>query len=154
YIVVSPVAVFFLTLDRLLTLSYGHAYGRREKTCVLYVEVLVLVAVALGLLGLTLALELPLQWGKSRHRASVRMWGEEVKNGVFSRALRDIRLHSLALSEHLRLLHKNRLRRDESRVHMRVSPSAEARLRRQEQRRECLAGGGERARAIAHLEDL
>lgn len=66
-IVVPQTAVFFLTLDRLLTLMWGHAYGKREKTLFLYVEIVVLTAVTLGVTGLTIIIEWPLQLDASKH---------------------------------------------------------------------------------------
>lgn len=64
YIVVTPVAVFFLTLDRLLTLTYGPSYGRAGKSIVLYVEVVALLGVAFGLVALKVVLEFPPPWNQ------------------------------------------------------------------------------------------
>jgi len=65
YIVVSPIAVFFLTLDRLLTLNYGPRYGQREKKLFLYLEVGVLIGTTLALIAFKRVLEMPLQVDKS-----------------------------------------------------------------------------------------
>lgn len=61
YIVVSPLAVFFLTLDRFLTLTFGHGYGRRGKALFVWVEIVTLGVATVGLTGLKLLLEWPLR---------------------------------------------------------------------------------------------
>jgi len=66
-IVVPSIAVFFLTLDRLLVLTCGPAYGRREKNLFLYAELTVLVTVAVSLIGLTISFEWPLQWNEGKY---------------------------------------------------------------------------------------
>jgi len=70
FIVVPPVAVFFLTLDRLLTLTWGHAYGRREKTLFFYVEITTLATVTLVLVVLTISFEWPLQWSEGKETSA------------------------------------------------------------------------------------
>lgn len=130
-LVIPSAAVFFLTLDRLLTLTWGHAYGRREKTLFLHVEIVVLTAVALALIGSTIIYEWPLQWDEGKCGGLHSLLRETLTN--ISGPLRIISLHPDPTAEYGRLLHENCLRYTESNMHMRIPLPAAAAFWRQEQ---------------------